>query len=148
MSTHPEHPSTPFRPDLFYGEWELDPTLSQYEVGTPPASGLYRLAAAGPAIAVTMIWDTVEGQHFEQSYEVIPDGQEYPYDSPAVDTLMCELVDSRTLDTTAKKNGQIVAHGRRTLSEDGQTMTIVQSGPTPNGAQFHNLSVYRRKRAG
>jgi hypothetical protein len=92
-----------------------------------------------------MIWDTADGQHFEQSYEVIPDGQEYPYDTPGVDAVMCVLVDPVTLDTTAKKNGQIVAHGRRTLSADGQTMTIVQSGQTPQGQPFRNLSVYHRK---
>jgi hypothetical protein len=148
MSTHPETSSTSARPDPFYGEWALDPTQSQYELGNPPASGLYRLAAAGDAIAVTMIWDTVDGQHFEQRYEVIPDGKDYPYDSSAVDALMCALVDPVTLDTTAKKNGQIVAHGRRTLSADGQTMTIVQSGQTPQGQSFRNLSVYRRKREG
>jgi hypothetical protein len=41
MTTHSAVSPTIPRPDPFYGEWVLDPAQSQYELGNPPASGLY-----------------------------------------------------------------------------------------------------------
>ena len=55
------------------------------------------------------------------------------------------LVDASTLDTTVRQAGRVVAHARRVLSADGRTMTITQSGTTPDGQPFANVSVYARE---
>jgi hypothetical protein len=79
------------------------------------------------------------------SFAGIPDGEAHPYDDPSVaDTITTRLVDARTLETVAGLDGCVVAVGRRVLSDDGRRMTIAQSGATPAGAPFANVSVYER----
>ena len=133
--------------DPFVGSWKLDPTQSRYEFGTPPQSGSYRIEPNDTGYLVTMDWVDAAGKDFHQTYTAVPDGIEYHYaNSPAVDAMSMTRVDDRTLNSEAFKSGKRIAYGRRVLSEDGQTMTIVQSGATPQGTEFNNLSVYLKQR--
>ncbi len=132
--------------DPFIGTWKLDPSQNRYEAGSPPQNGLYIIEPLGEGYRITMKWTTPEGQSVESAYESIPDGQEYPYDKPAIaDAISMTRVDARTLDSQSKKGGQVIAYARRVLSEDGQTMSITQSGTKPDGTRFSNKSVYHRQ---
>jgi hypothetical protein len=132
--------------DPFVGQWLLDPPQSRYELGEPPASGRYHIQPDGDGYLVTMEWETPEGERHKASYRSVPDGIDYPYENPAVaETVSMTRVDERTLDSTSKKGGQIIAHARRVLSLDGRTMTVTQSGLTPDGTRFANLSVYKKQ---
>jgi hypothetical protein len=135
-----------FSIEPFLGVWDLDPTQSRYELGTPPQRGMYQLIPEGDTIAVVMDWTDAAGKDFHMIYYMTPDGLDHPYaDSPAVDAIATKLVDARTLDTLSKKEGSIVASGRRELSEDGQTMLVTQGGTTPDGKSFENIAVYRKR---
>jgi hypothetical protein len=131
--------------DLFVGTWQLDPMQNKYEFGDPPQQGLYIIEPNGTGYLVTMKWTNTAGKALEMQYEATPDGVEYPANAPGVDTMSMTRVDERTLDSAAMAGGQVIAYGRRVLSEDGQTMTITQSGKTPDGKEFSNLSVYVRQ---
>lgn len=132
--------------DPFIGLWELDPQGSQYEYGQPPLSGRYHIHPHGDGYLITMEWSTAKGQSHRLSYRGIPDGKEYPSENPAVaDTVSMNRVDHRTLDSTAKKAGHVTSYACRVLSADGRTMTITQSGTTPEGRDFTNLSIYKRR---
>ncbi len=50
--------------------------------------------------------------------------------------------------THVRQGGQVLAHARRTLSADGQRMTVTQSGPAPGGGTFANVSVDVREAGG
>lgn len=114
--------------DPFIGKWEMDAELNVYESGRPPVSGLYIIEATAQGYHIAMHWRTVDGDDRSAEYGAIPDG-----------------VDDRTLDSDAKAGGKVVSYARRVLSEDGQTMTITQSGTTAEGQSFNNVSIYRRK---
>ena len=93
-----------------------------------------------------MDWIDAQGKANHQSYDAIPDGKEHPYENPAlVDTVSMTRVDSRTLDSASFKGGKRIAYARRTLSADGHTMTIVQSGETPQGSPFATQAGYVRQ---
>lgn len=135
-----------FSIEPFLGAWELDPAQSQYELGAPPQRGMYQLIPEGDAVAVVMDWTDAAGKDFHMIYHMTPDGRDHPYaDSPAVDAIVTTLMDARTLETLSKKDGSIVATGRRELSQDGQTMLVTQGGKTPDGASFSNIAVYHRR---
>jgi predicted component of type VI protein secretion system len=53
-------------------------------------------------------------------------------------------VDDLTLDSETFKRGNRIAHARRELLEDGRVMRITQSGRTPDGMDFSNVSYYHR----
>ena len=132
--------------DPFVGTWELQAEQSQYEVGQPPASGLYRIESEGAGYLVTMQWQTAVNESKEMSYTSIPDGQDYAYENPEIaEFVSMTRVDERRLDSATKKGGQRIAHARRELAEDGQTMRVTQSGLLPDGSWFHNVSVYKRQ---
>jgi hypothetical protein len=137
----------------FIGQWRLDPAQSVYEFGQPPASGSYTIEFDGQQIHFTIEWTTADGQDMCVLVDAIPDGLDHPYTGPAADAICYTLVDASTLDSTAKKivtdangekQGQVVATARRVLSDDGSSMRITQSGNTPDGKHFDNVSVYRR----
>ena len=93
-------------------------------------------------------WLDADGESYQVSFYGIPNGQEYAYENPEIaDTLATTLVNAHTLDTTIKKNRRVLAHARRVLSADGQTMTITQSGINDKGTWFNNTSVYMRTTA-
>ena len=132
--------------DPFVGKWEMIPAENNYQHGAPPISGTYIIDHDGSSYRIAMRWTTVDSQQFEMAYTSIPDGIDYPYEgNPAIDTVSMTRVDEYTLDSTTKKDGQIVNHGRRVLSENGRLMTITQSGTRPDGQPYSNISVYAKQ---
>jgi hypothetical protein len=119
-------------------------TDADYEFGAPPEDAVYIIEADGEGYLMVMSWMTPDGKEMNMSYQTVPDGQEHDIDNPAADTLMTERIDPRTLDSTTRKNGDMIAYARRELSEDYQTMKVIQSGHTPDGDPFSNVSFYRR----
>lgn len=129
----------------FLGTWLLDPTQSRYELGNPPASGTYTIKQDGTKLRFLMAWTDVAGEAHTAHFDGIPDGKQYPLEETAVaDAVRLTLENAHTLVSTAYRAGQLILHAQRTLSEDGSTMTVVQSGNTPDGP-YANLSVYRRE---
>lgn len=130
----------------FLGVWELDPSQSVYELGEPPTRGRYALRYDGTHLHFDMDWTTAAGQEMATTVNAIPDGQDHPYaDNPTfADTINYTLVDSHTLDSTAKLRDKITGYARRVLAPDGQTMIITQSGRGPDGRGYANRAVYRR----
>ncbi len=134
--------------DAFVGMWQLDPAHSDYQVGTPPQTGLYRIApgANDSGYMISMTWTDAQGRESYAAYTAMPDGVEYPYENTDVaDAISMTRLDERTLDTAIFRDGNCIAYSVRELSEDGQTMAITQSGFTPDGTRFDNRSVYVRQ---
>jgi hypothetical protein len=132
----------------FLGVWRLDTGESRYELGAPPRDGAYTLAYDGVTLHFDIEWTGADGKVLRQAIDAIPDGQEHQYTGPGVDSVCYTLVDASTLDSTAAKEGRIVAHARRVLAADHSSMEIVQSGQRPDGSAFANRSLYRRADAG
>lgn len=133
-------------PDPFFGTWKLDPAQCSYEFGLPPQSGLYRIEPEGTGLTFTAEWVTPEGQPAHVVFQGIPDGRDHPSGHPAVaDTITTTRVSASQLDTAAKKDGRIVNLATRVLSPDGQTMTVTQSGITPQGQPYRNVAIYRKQ---
>lgn len=130
--------------DAFLGTWQLDPEQNNYQFGDPPQKGLYIIKIKDEGYLVTMKWTNTAGNDLEMDYEGIPDGVQYPTDAPHVDTMSMERVDEKTLDSSAFVGDTRIAFGRRELSDDNNTMTVTQSGKTPDGDEFANVSVYHR----
>ena len=141
--------NSPFSIEPFLGAWELDPAQCLYEMGAPPARGMYQLIREHPAsddITVAMDWTDAAGQDFHMIYTMTPDGRDHAYaDSAAVDAIQTTLLDARTLETLSKKDGAILARGLRELSDDGKAMRVIQTGKTPDGAEFANVALYWKR---
>lgn len=134
------------KPDPFLGTWELIPDQSDYQLGQPPASGTYRITANETGYTFNIQWTTADGQEMAAAYDAIPDGQQHPYENPAIaDAVSLTRVSEKQLDSASFKDGQQIAHAARILANDNQTMTVIQSGQTPDGGSFSNTAVYHRR---
>lgn len=134
--------STPAAAQPFLGTWRLLPDASRYESGPPPREGRYRLEPAGDtALRFQVDYVDAAGEAKQLTFTVA-------FSAPDAEGVGMCLVDARTLDTHVRQGGQVLAHARRTLSEDGQRMTVTQSGPAPGGGTFANVSVYARDSEG
>lgn len=132
----------------FFGIWHFDLAESDYQFGTPPRSGSYTIEPAAGALSVTMEWETQDGRAFRQTYSGLLDGQSYPIeDTPGVHAFSMTLIDERTLETAASKDGHVINLARRILSEDGQVMLITITGITPGNTPYTNTSIYRKQPA-
>jgi hypothetical protein len=134
--------------DRFIGLWELDPTQSDYQVGMPPQTGLYRIApdANGSGYMISMSWTDAQGRESYAAYTAMPDGVHYPYEnSDVADSISMTRLDERTLDSAIYKDGVCIAYSVRQLSDDGQLMQITQSGYAQDGSTFENRSLYVRQ---
>ncbi len=133
--------------DPFLGTWIMKPELNVYQFGNAPQRGTYKIETDGDGYLVTMSWTTIEGTDLTMSYNGIPDGIDYPTDpETGVDSMSMTRKSDKVLDSAAMKDGKVVAYGTRILSEDGNIMTVKQSGKTPDGQEFVNTSIYVRKR--
>lgn len=132
----PVEPLAPPRlPPGFAGDWRLRPDRSRYEDGPPPARASYHIEARGEDVRFAAEWLDRHGQEQRMGYTL-------RFDAGGDVTLT--LVDERTLDTAVKRGGEVVAHARRVLSEDGATLTITQSSTSPDGKTVANVAVYER----
>lgn len=132
--------------DKFLGTWELIPEMSQYELGQPPRSGIYKVSASGSGYAIEVDWTTPEGALAHLAYHAIPDDQVYPQaDNAFADATSMTHVGERRLDSSAFKAGRLTLHVSRILSENGLTMHVCQTNHTPDGAELRNRSVYRKR---
>jgi predicted SnoaL-like aldol condensation-catalyzing enzyme len=110
--------------------------------------GAYTITYDGEHLHFAVEWTAADGKVLAQVIEATPDGQEHAYTGPGVDAVCYTPVDAKTLDSTASKAGQVVAHARRVLVDGGLSMEIVQSGQRPDGSAFANRSLYRRAESG
>lgn len=134
--------------DPFIGRWLFDEASAQYQLGTPPRDASYVITSDGERYTMTMRWTGSDDRTVEQVYQAIPDGQSYAFEgSQGVDSFSMTRVDTHTLDTTARKDGEIVSHARRVLSDDSNTMTITTDMHAPGGTHYTNVAVYIRAHA-
>lgn len=128
----------------FLGSWELDREQSRYQLGEPPLWGTYRIEAEEERLVFYMAWTAVNGDSHEASFSGIADGKEYALAETAVAHTICLFYeDPLNLVSTAKRDDALILHARRTLTDDLNTMHIVQSGHTEAGP-YANFSVYKR----
>jgi hypothetical protein len=66
------------------------------------------------------------------------------YGARAFDAIRLTQVDSRTTAGVLSHAGRVFGHSRRTISEDGRTMTITFRREEP-GDMVNNLAVYRKQ---
>ncbi|HEU0015372.1 MAG TPA: hypothetical protein VFQ45_16910 [Longimicrobium sp.] len=129
----------------FVGEWHIRPDQCHFEVGGPPADGLYRVVRDGNQLRLEAEATVQTGQRAKQVVIGVPDGQpqKYPVGAGA-DGIVLRFADARTLESEFRRGDQVVARASRVVSEDGRRLTVTQHGATVEGKQFTNTAVYER----
>jgi len=134
------------RLDTFAGTWLLLPELCVYDEGRPPEHAIYRIDQTDDEVRILMTWQPADtGEPQTAIFAGRPDGQVRPIPAaPHLTGLSITRVDERTLETAAWDDDDLVSFARRTASNDGTLLVVVQTATPPDGPAVRTFQVYRR----
>jgi len=133
--------------DPLIGRWVLERSKSEFSGNVPEKrTTIFELMPDGSLKHIT---ETViaNGSTDRVEYTSKYDGKDVPISNSFLWTVSVKRVDPRTTERSGKVNGQVVETSTRTVSPDGQTLTIVTSG-TNAETEYSSTQVFIREKAG
>jgi len=132
--------------DPLIGRWVLDRAKSEFS-GAPPERRItiFELTPDGRMRHVT---ETViaNGSTDKVEYSAKYDGQDNPISNSFLWTVSVKRIDTRTSERSGKVNGEVVETSTRTVSADGQLLTITTKGMS-NGNEYSSVQVFTREKS-
>jgi hypothetical protein len=132
-------------PDPLLGSWTLNVSLSKYEPGPAPTSVRLTFATDGDWATEALEIVDADSRHSVLGLRGRYDGKDYPLIGTAAATVVLVREDAYTTKSIVRENGRLLATYRRSVSEDGQILTVIQTGTNANGERFNNTAVYQRE---
>ena len=129
--------------DPFIGRWTLDRAKSEFSGNVPEKRvTIFELTPDGSLKHVT---ETViaNGSTDRVEYASKYDSKDVPISNSFLWTVSVKRLDARTTERSGKVMGEVVETSKRTVSADGQTLTVVTTG-TNNGADYSSTQVFSR----
>jgi hypothetical protein len=133
--------------DPFIGRWVLDRARSEFSGNIPEKRvTIFELTPDG---ALKHITETVTANGSTDRVEYVSkyDGRDVPISNSFLWTVSVKRLDARTTERSGKVNGQVVETSKRSVSPDGQTLTIVTSGTNADN-EYSSSQVFTREKAG
>jgi hypothetical protein len=132
--------------DPVIGTWKLN--LAKSTFGGGPAfksqTRIYSQSARGVSLDMKSV--SADGNETTTQTTYTIDGKDYPSKgNPDFDSLSGMQIDTDTAEFTLKRAGKPVGTIRRTVSKDGQTLTLNFVITNSNGVQLSQLTVFDRQ---
>ena len=124
----------------FVGTWELVPADSKFQFDNPPTQATLEVRTEKGGLFMRAEWLDPKSKKGELEHALA-------FDKPTLVNgveVTLSLVDAHTLDTVVGQDGKELSRTRRTLSKDGKTMELTQTGTLPDASVFTNVSTYRK----
>ena len=137
--------------DVQTGKWKLNAAKSQFKTSTAPKSQVVSIVPDGKdGVKLTIDVVTANGEKSAINYAAQYDGKEYPRTESgagavAGQTVTLKHVDARTAERITYLKGKKLVTERWTISSDGKTRTVTQTGSGPDGKPVDNTLVYERQ---
>jgi len=132
--------------DPVVGTWKLNLAKSTFGGGPALKSQIriYSQSAQGTTLKMKSVSADGKETSTHTTYRV--DGKDYPtMGNPDFDSLAGTQIDTNTTEFTLKRAGKAVGTIRRTVSKDGQTLTLNFVITNAKGVQLSQLSVFDRQ---
>jgi len=133
-------------PTGLMGTWKLNLTKSTFSPGPAPKSMTITYTPEGESLKIVV--DVVPAEGSPQHREVTAgyDGKDYPVTGdPAADMIRLKRISSTEGESIFTKGGKVMEVNKRTLSADGQTLTIATEGTTADGKPRKDVAVYDKQ---
>lgn len=131
----------------FLASWQLFPEKCDFQFGTTPKSGIYKLETDNKQhqLIVTTNWVAYDNSAFFSEYRFVPDGQWHPFDTQDMaDSVKGEFRNASCLTIEFEKDGTEVLTVTKEILPNGY-LKITQQGTDPQGNQFTNTEVYHKQ---
>ena len=140
--------------DPFVGTWKLEPHISKFTPGDPSIMvATMQIESTGNGLKSTASGADGEGLANNMTFSCTLDGTPCKVKASvpmrgaaAVDTISLQRVDDHTIRATGLKNGKLVYSDHRVVSADGDTLTVIRNGTTPEGRKYQSKVVLARSR--
>jgi hypothetical protein len=130
--------------NLFMGTWKLNEAKSDIENGTAK-NRMVVYSAVGDHFKIVVDGTDTDGQPSRSEWVGKFDGRGYRVTGDrASDLRSYTLVNSRTMDFTAKHFGTVTVTGHIVVSADGKTRTVTTHRVDVNGKRFRSTAVYEK----
>lgn len=118
------------------GTWKLNPAKSKYTTDHPAPKSLTVTFKEQPdGLVLDAVGVDAKGGPIKIHWAAKFDGKDYPSTGGAdgADTVSLKRLDGDTIETTNKKNGQVITTVRSVVSKDGKMRTSTWSGKDSKG---------------
>ena len=131
--------------DQGIGTWRLNVSKTTMSPGPKPVSSTVTIEASDGGIKQVTEQSLGLGAS-KSEFTARFDGKDYPIrGNPNADVVALKRVDDRSYEVIGKKGGKVTITSRVTLSADGKTRTVVQTGVDAKGQKVMNTMVYDRR---
>ena len=132
--------------DPVVGTWKLNLAKSTFGGGPALKSQIRTYSQSAQGITLKMKSVSADGKETTTQTTYHVDGKAYPsMGNPNFDSLSGMRIDTNTTEFTLKRAGKPVGTIRRTVSKDGQTLTLNFVITNANGVQLSQLTVFDRQ---
>ena len=134
--------------DAHMGTWKLNVAKSKFNPGPGYKSETrtYTPTADGYKFEGERV--NPDGSTQKYGFTAKYDSKDYPVigkDPGGADTIAVKLVDASNIESTSKKDRDVLYTSKVVVSQDGKVMTITTKGKNPDGEPFDNVQVYDRQ---
>jgi hypothetical protein len=132
--------------DPAVGTWKLNLAKSTF-AGIPAYKSQVRIySRSGQNITLKMTTVSAEGKETTTQATYKLNGKDYPsMGNPDFDSLSGMQIDDNTVEFTLKRAGKPIGKIRRTVSKDGQTLTINYEITNASGVQTGAVTVFDKQ---
>ena len=131
--------------DNWVGTWKLNAAKSQVGANMIRSQTL-KFEATADGVKLTADGTDAEGKPLHSSYTSKFDGKDVPWaGNPMADTASPKRIDDNTYENVWKKAGKAAVTSKVSISKDGKTLTINQTGTDAKGAPVNSVLVYDRQ---
>jgi hypothetical protein len=134
-----------FAGENWVGTWKLNPAKSQLGSNAVRAQTLsFESTPAG--IKLTSEGTDAEGKPMKGGYTSKFDGKDVPWaGNPMADMACPKKIDDNTYENVWKKGGKATVSAKVSVSADGKTLTVTQTGTDPQGKAVSSVAVYDKQ---
>jgi hypothetical protein len=134
-----------FAGENWVGTWKLNEAKSKLGSGAVRAQTL-KFEATAAGIKLTSEGTDAQGKPMQGGYTSKFDGKDVPWaGNPMADTAAAKRIDDNSYENVWKKGGKVTVTAKVSVSADGKTLTVTQSGTDPQGAAVSSMAVYDRQ---
>ena len=134
-----------FAGENWVGTWKLNAAKSKLGAVAIRAQTL-TFEATPAGIKLTSDGTDAQGKPMHGGYTSKFDGKDVPWaGNPMADTACAKRVDDNTYENIWKMAGKATVSATVSVSKDGKTLTVTQTGKDPSGAAVNSVAVYDRQ---
>ena len=129
----------------YLGSWDLIPELCLYPDETPAVEqASYQIRPDGDDLGFTLTL-RIAGKDSTSEFSGPLNSDQPPQAAPGQIGFEFVSDDPGVLDSAARRDGNVVAWGRRRVDAAGQLMVLVQDVRAPDGSWNSTTQIYRRR---